>query len=800
MTTHRPSSTDRTHALPFGMVGLLLLAAGCASQTDDRKAQQAPDKLVNAVPTQTAPAPHAPRPAAGAPAGGTVTDGAGDTHRVEPPKPAVPTPSVASLTPYFDTPELSQALGLYHGAKNARAAALFSAFATANPGDVRARPARLLALLSHHDAGVYAPTDRALVELAAEWPLMAEFCLYFAGSARHKSDRHETAIAALRQIDRSSTLWTRAQELIAAAHGAVGRDDKALEVLRTATQQAPTSRSQLWTALADLQKKRGDLKGLAATRFQLAVNFAKAGSGRGAFKRLELDELSEDQLFALGTATFNAQRHRDTLKILRRLKATSPHYCNAQVLIGRALSKQKKRTDAWKALSTAAACTGDAKGDATFAGGRNRLKTDDFPEAIRLFRTHVDEYGDRTTADDSLIYLAKAHRELGDTASADAALLEAVTKHPDGDMWHEAAWSLVWPRILERDYASALRWIDKVKVAPDSRVARRDEGRLFYWRARALAELDRHDEALAQLKDVIKHFPLTWYGVLAYSRLSADKPDSAEGYIQTVLKATTPGPDPFTAIPPALWSDPHFRRATEFARMGLIRPARREMKAVKRVTGFEAHAADWTKAALYQRARVPHLSVRLARRRGRLDTLQWPLEHELERWRISYPKAFASHVNKWATHYDIDPFWIWSVMRTESNFNPSAESWANAIGLMQIILPTAQNLARGTKHKPTRANLQKPAVAIELGAKYLDKLFARNPVLPLASAGYNAGGGSIKRWRREFGGEPLDRFVERIPYREARRYAKRVTETWSRYRYVWEGELATVPLGAPGKP
>lgn len=119
---------------------------------------------------------------------------------------------------------------------------------------------------------------------------------------------------------------------------------------------------------------------------------------------------------------------------------------------------------------------------------------------------------------------------------------------------------------------------------------------------------------------------------------------------------------------------------------------------------------------------------------------------------------------------------------------------------MQIILPTAENLARGTEHAPTRDNLMRPEVAVELGSKYLARLLERHRVLPLASAGYNAGGGAVGKWRRQFGDVEVDEFVERIPYREAHLYAKSVTQTWARYLWLYRGELPGLDLTPVGHP
>jgi soluble lytic murein transglycosylase len=119
---------------------------------------------------------------------------------------------------------------------------------------------------------------------------------------------------------------------------------------------------------------------------------------------------------------------------------------------------------------------------------------------------------------------------------------------------------------------------------------------------------------------------------------------------------------------------------------------------------------------------------------------------------------------------------------------------------MQIIIPTAQSLVRDTPYEPTRETLMRPAVAVELGTKYLAKLLARHKVIPLASAGYNAGGGAVGKWRRQFGDVDVDEFVERIPYREAHLYAKSVTQTLARYLWLYEGELLVLDLRPVGHP
>jgi soluble lytic murein transglycosylase-like protein len=50
----------------------------------------------------------------------------------------------------------------------------------------------------------------------------------------------------------------------------------------------------------------------------------------------------------------------------------------------------------------------------------------------------------------------------------------------------------------------------------------------------------------------------------------------------------------------------------------------------------------------------------------------------------AYPRKYDEYVTYYAGKYQIDPYILYSIIRTESNFNPQAESNVGARGLMQI--------------------------------------------------------------------------------------------------------------------
>lgn len=93
-----------------------------------------------------------------------------------------------------------------------------------------------------------------------------------------------------------------------------------------------------------------------------------------------------------------------------------------------------------------------------------------------------------------------------------------------------------------------------------------------------------------------------------------------------------------------------------------------------------------------------------------------------------------------AREFELDPALIFSVIETESGFNPQARSHAGAKGLMQLMGPTARKM--GVKDP------YHPAQNIYGGAKYLRLLYDKyDGNLALTLASYNAGPGVVQKSR-----------------------------------------------------
>ena len=97
--------------------------------------------------------------------------------------------------------------------------------------------------------------------------------------------------------------------------------------------------------------------------------------------------------------------------------------------------------------------------------------------------------------------------------------------------------------------------------------------------------------------------------------------------------------------------------------------------------------------------------------------------------------------------HGIDYSLLKALIVTESGFNPNAVSPKGAVGLMQLIPPTAQRYGvTAGKGSTIEEKLTDPKTNIKAGARYLADLIKRFPGrLELALAAYNAGEGAVQR-------------------------------------------------------
>ncbi len=148
-----------------------------------------------------------------------------------------------------------------------------------------------------------------------------------------------------------------------------------------------------------------------------------------------------------------------------------------------------------------------------------------------------------------------------------------------------------------------------------------------------------------------------------------------------------------------------------------------------------------------------------------------------------YPRYFDEYVVPEAKYYKIEPAFVYAIMREESLFDPKAQSWVGAMGLMQLMPTTAAAENKKARYRYNPLDLTDPKQNINLGVSHLGWLFssqkASNYILVAAS--YNAGSGRGRRWKAEYGTNNMYRTGRFIDIEETEYYVERVIKSYEYY-------------------
>ncbi len=156
---------------------------------------------------------------------------------------------------------------------------------------------------------------------------------------------------------------------------------------------------------------------------------------------------------------------------------------------------------------------------------------------------------------------------------------------------------------------------------------------------------------------------------------------------------------------------------------------------------------------------------------------------------LRYPIGYKDLVTKTAAQYQFPNEVIYGLIRQESLYQPDVKSHANAYGLMQLLIPTAQKMANKLGEK--RGSLYDPEANIRYGMAYLDDVSDKvGKVWPYVLASYNAGPHRVLDWI-DPPPEDMELWIETIPFKETRGYVKSILENVVIYHYQ-QGQRAKI--------
>ncbi|MBS4025639.1 MAG: lytic transglycosylase domain-containing protein [Clostridia bacterium] len=153
-----------------------------------------------------------------------------------------------------------------------------------------------------------------------------------------------------------------------------------------------------------------------------------------------------------------------------------------------------------------------------------------------------------------------------------------------------------------------------------------------------------------------------------------------------------------------------------------------------------------------------------------------------------YPFSHRELVVANSQRFQVDPYLILAVMKTESKFRNEAVSPKGARGLMQIMPETGQWIAEQLKIEDFHPDrLFEPEINIMFGTWYLSYLSREfNHNLTVVLSAYNAGPGKTKEWLTGGIWDGTINSLEDVPFTETRNYISRVIRHFRIYSDLYK--------------
>lgn len=153
-----------------------------------------------------------------------------------------------------------------------------------------------------------------------------------------------------------------------------------------------------------------------------------------------------------------------------------------------------------------------------------------------------------------------------------------------------------------------------------------------------------------------------------------------------------------------------------------------------------------------------------------------------------YPQKYRNLVERYAKENQIDPLILYSVIRTESGFDPQAVSNVEARGLMQITEETFDWIK--SKIAPdeslTFEDLFDPETNIRFGSYYFSQCLQRyDNDLATAAAAYHSGWGTVDGLLEKAEYSADGTVLHTFPYTQMKRYVYKITQAFQKYQEIY---------------
>jgi soluble lytic murein transglycosylase len=341
-----------------------------------------------------------------------------------------------------------------------------------------------------------------------------------------------------------------------------------------------------------------------------------------------------------------------------------------------------------------------------------------------------------------------------------------------------AQWRVAWTAVLKRRPESAELLEQHLRRFPGSSYT----ADALYWLGRLAEEAGVPPLARSYYTKLTERYPQNYFQSLASPRLRALGAGAMQ--VSDVIAGIPPVsaiPKLDDAIPPA--AARQHARADALRSIAFDASAELELRAGYAATGEPRLLLEAAEAALTA-GHYPAAIVTVRQLFPQLESQPFA-NVPREVWMVAYALPYESSIRRWSAQAAIDPMSVAGLIRQESAFEWDARSGKSAIGLMQLIPPTARRLAKQEKIRYSQARLSDPDYNVRLGTVYFAGLQKQFGGVEAALAAYNAGEDRVTSWTAGQNYRETAEFVDSIPFTETRQYVQIVTRNAEIYRRLY---------------